>query len=135
LHLPVIANSYGALASGLVGGSMQIAAGAATGNVGGVVAGAMTASNFQGNMSQSNNYNASTSFLGGRRPYFLIEREVPCFSTMYPHDKGLPLNVAVNLSQISGFTIIDDIDLSGITGATENEIEELRQLLKEGVYF
>ena len=135
LHLPVIANSYGALASGLVGGSMQIAAGAATGNVGGVVAGAMTASNFQGNMSQSNNYNASTSFLGGRRPYFLIEREVPCFSTMYPHDKGLPLNVAVNLSQISGFTIIDDIDLTGITGATENEIEELRQLLKEGVYF
>ena len=135
LHLPVIANSYGALASGLVGGSMQIAAGAATGNVGGVVAGALTASNFQGNMSQSNNYNASTSFLGGRRPYLLIEREVPNFSTQYTHDKGLPCNVAVSLSRVSGFTIIDDIDLSGITGATENEIAELRQLLKEGVYF
>lgn len=135
LHLPVIANSYGALASGLVGGSMQIAAGAATGNIGGVVTGAMTASNFQGNMSQSNNYNASTSYLGGRRPYFLIEREVPCFSAQYRHDKGLPLNVSMTLSSLSGFTIIDDIDLSGITGATENEIEELRQLLKEGVYF
>lgn len=135
LHLPVIANSYGALASGLVGGSMQIAAGAATGNVGGAVAGALTAGNFQGNMSQSNNYNASTSFLGGRRPYLLIEREVPCFSTNYPHDKGLPLNVAVSLAQLRGFTIIDDIDLSGITGATDNELDELRNLLKEGVYF
>ena len=135
LHLPVIANSYGALASGLVGGSMQIAAGAATGNIGAVATGALTASNFQGNMSQSNNYNASTSFLGGRRPYLLIEREVPCFSTQYTHDKGLPLNVSVSLSSVHGFTVIEDIDLSGITGATENELAELRQLLKEGVYF
>ena len=135
LHLPVIANSYGALASGLVGGSMQIAAGAATGNIGAVATGALTASNFQGNMSQSNNYNASTSFLGGRRPYLLIEREVPCFSGLYNKDKGLPCNVAVSLANVHGFTVIEDIDLSGITGATENEIAELRQLLKEGVYF
>lgn len=135
LHLPVIANSYGALASGLVGGSMQIAAGAATGNIGAVATGALTAANFQGNMSQSNNYNASTSFLGGRRPYLLIEREVPCFSTMYTHDKGLPCNVAVSLASVHGFTIIEDIDLSGITCATENEISELQQLLREGVYF
>ena len=135
LHLPVIANSYGAVASGLVSGSMQMAAGSATGNVGGAIEGAMTAGNFQGKMSQSNNYNASTSFLGCRRPYFLIEREVPCFSENYPHEKGLPLNVSMSLGSVHGFTVIEDIDLSGITGATENELTELRQLLKEGVYF
>ena len=135
LHLPVIANSYGSLVSGLVSGSMMLAGGAATGNIAAGAASALTAANFQGNMAQSNNYNASTSFLGGRLPYLLIEREVPSFSTMYTHDKGLPLNVAVSLASVHGFTVIDDIDLSGITGATDNELDELRRLLSEGVYF
>lgn len=135
LHLPVIANSYGSIASGLVGGSMAIAAGAASGNMIGAAASAATALNVQPQMSQSNNYNASTSFLGCRTPYLLIERPVPCMSGKFAHDKGLPLNVALRLSGLRGFTVISDIDLSGITGATDNELDELRRLLSEGVYF
>lgn len=135
LHLPVIANSYGAIASGLVSGSMAIAAGASSGNMLGAATSAATALNVQPHMSQSNNYNASTSFLGGRKPYLLIERPVPSFSTGYRHDKGLPLNVSMPLSSVHGFTVIEDIDLSGITGATENELAELKELLREGVYF
>lgn len=135
LHLPVIANSYGSIASGLVGGSMAIAAGAASGNMIGAAASAATALNVQPQMSQSNNYNASTSFLGCRKPYLLIERPVPCMSGKFAHDKGLPLNVALRLSGLRGYTVISDIDLSGITGATDNELDELRRLLSEGVYF
>lgn len=133
IHLPVIAASYGALASGLVGGSMQIASSAASGNVGGVISGALTAGNFQPSVSQSNNYNSSTSFLGGRRPYLLIEREVPCFSTKYTHDKGLPANVAFIIGNVHGYTEIEDVDLSGLD-YTQEEIEELRGLLAGGVY-
>lgn len=135
LHLPVVADSYGSIASGLVGGSMAIAAGASSGNMLGAAASAATALNVQPKMSQSNNYNASTSYLGVRRPYLLIERPVPCMSGKYAHDKGLPVNVALRLSAVKGFTQISDIDLSGITGATDNELAELRQLLKDGVYF
>lgn len=133
IHLPVIAASYGALASGLVGGSMQMATSAATGNVGGSITGAMTAGNFQPSVSQSNNYNSSTSFLGGRRPYLLIEREVPCFSAKYTHDKGLPANVAFMIGNVHGYTEIEDVDLSGLD-YTHEEIEELRSLLAGGVY-
>ena len=135
LHMPVIANSYGALASGLVSGSMAIAAGAATGNVAGAMESAITAANFQGKTSSSNNYNSSSAYLGGRRPYLLLERPVPSFAGGYRHDKGLPLNVTMSLASVHGFTVIEDIDLSGITGCTDNELEELRRLLSEGVYF
>ena len=134
LHLPVVARSYGSLVSGIVSGSMSTTPNKSGYNVG-TDAGALSAYNFQGDMQQSNNYNCSTAFLGGRTPYLIIEREVPSFSTLYNKDKGLPLNVALPLSGVHGFTVIEDIDLSGITGATDNELDELRRLLSEGVYF
>lgn len=133
IHMPVIANSYGALASGLVSGSMAIAAGAATGNPGAALSGITAAMNAQPPLQTSNNFNSSTSFLGVRRPYLLLERPVPAFAAGYPHDAGLPLNVTMTISGIHGYTEIADIDLSGI-GATQDELDELRTILASGVY-
>lgn len=135
IHFPVIAQSYGSIASGLVGGSMAIAAASTPGAQVGAISSALQTANVQPKMSQSNNYNATTSYLGCRKPYLLIEYPVPSFSSLYNKDKGLPLNVATPLSGVKGFTIIEDIDLDGITGLTQGEVEELRGLLKEGVYF
>ena len=135
IHYPVIAQSYGSIASGLVGGSMAIAAGGASGAPVGAISSALQTANVQPKMSQSNNYNSTTSYLGERTPYLLIEYPVPSFSALYNKDKGLPLNVATSLASVTGFTVIEDIDLDGITGLTQGEVEELRGLLKEGVYF
>jgi hypothetical protein len=133
LHIPVTGINYASMVSGLVTGSMSLAANVAAGKPVGIAGSAMTALNMTPELAQSNNYNSSTAFLGVRRPYLLIERGVPCMSPKYIHDKGIPLNVTRQLSAVHGFTIIDDIDLSGI-GATDEEIQELKNLLAEGVY-
>ena len=134
LHMPVIAASYGALASGLVQGAGQLAGLTPQGTVVGAISGAVSGGQQQPQMAQSNNYNASTSYMGVRRPYLLIERMVPSFSRLYPHDKGLPCNVVHSLSEVHGFTQIEDIDLSGLPGASADEIRELKDMLAAGVY-
>lgn len=133
LHIPVTGINYASMVSGLVTGSMSLAANVAAGKPVGIAGSAMTALNMTPELAQSNNYNSSTAFLGVRRPYLLIERGVPCMSPKYIHDKGIPLNVTRQLSAVHGYTVIDDIDLSGI-GATDEEIQELKNLLSEGVY-
>lgn len=138
IHFPVLAQSYGALVSGLVSGSMALSSGAASGNAGQAAEGAISAMQsiqLQPQLQQSNNYNASTSFLGIRTPYLIIDRAVPSFAAYYNLDEGLPCNVTVPLSKISGYTEIANIDFAGSTFATREDLEELRQLLAEGVYF
>ena len=54
-------------------------------------------------------------------------------SASYPHSEGFPLNVSLPVSACSGYTEIEDIDLTGIN-ATQDEIDELRSILTSGVY-
>jgi len=83
---------------------------------------------------QSNGYNSTAALMGVRTPYLMIERAVPAFPGKYGHDKGYPSNITTNLGNVVGYTEIEDIDLSGIP-LTQGELEELRQLLADGVYF
>ena len=133
IHFPVLAQSYGAMAAGLVTGGMSLAAAGASGNVAGVATSALTAINFQPQGAQSNNYNCSTSFLGGRRPYMIIERVVPSFSAFYNVENGVPLNVVMNLGNVKGFTIIENPILK--LTCDEEEKAEIYDLLKSGVIF
>lgn len=133
LHIPVTGVNYSSMVSGMVSGSMSLVAGAASGNAVGAVGGALTLANMQPSVASSNNYNSSTAFLGVRRPYLMIERPVPSTSTKYAHSKGLPLNVAMPIGSVHGYTEIEDVDLSGLD-YTQEEIEELRGLLAGGVY-
>lgn len=133
LHLPVVAASYGAIISGIAKGSATMASAAATENIGDVVSGALTACNFQPKMSQSNDYNGSSAYLGGRRPYLLIEYTVQSFSSKYNIENGLPLNVACDLGSVSGFTVVENPHLSLTCDADEKE--EIESLLKSGVIF
>ena len=134
LHIPVTGLNYASMISGLVTGSMSLAGNVASGNLAGAAGSALSIANMRPDVAQSNNYNCSTSFLGCRRPYLVIERAIPCISGKYPHDQGIPLNVYVNLGSVSGYTEISAIDLTGIS-ATAQELDELETLLKEGVYF
>lgn len=135
IHLPVVAASYGAIVGGLVSGAMALSGAptAKSGNIGQVVNGALTADNFQPQMRQSNSYNAGSAFLGCRRPYLLIEREVPCFSERYAVEQGLPLNVSMSLGSVTGFTVVENPILN--LTCDDEEREEIYSLLKSGVIF
>ena len=134
MHIPITGINYANMVSGLVGAAVaaQGAQGASA-----VLGQAYSAANTilsGGNMIQSNGYNATAAMLGVRYPYLVIERPVPSYPSKYGHSKGFPSNIYAALSSITGYTIIDDIDLSGIP-LMEVELNELRTLLKEGVYF
>lgn len=134
VHVPITGINYANMVSGIVGAAMAVeGAKSPTAVLGQAYSAANTAVS-GGDMVQSNGYSSAASMMGVRYPYLLIERPVPSYAGVYAHDKGFPSNISTSLSLVSGFTVIEDIDLSGIP-LMEAEINELRALLKEGVYF
>ena len=135
MHFPITGVNYASMVSGLIG---AVTAPAATGsNVSSALGKAYSAANtvaMGGDVQQSNGYNSTAAILGVRTPFLMIERPVASYPAGYAHSKAYPSNIATLLSNVTGFTIIEDIDLSGIP-LTQTELEELRGLLKEGIYF
>ena len=134
MHFPITGVNYSNMVSGLVGAAISAAS---SEGASAVLGSALSAANTiaqGGNVQQSNGYNSTAALLGVRTPFLMIERSVPSVPAYYNHDKGYPSNITTMLSGVTGFTVIEDIDLSGIP-LTQSELEELRGLLKEGVYF
>ena len=134
MHIPITGINYSNMVSGLVGAAVAAQGGKTASSVlGSAYSAANTLAN-GGTMVQSNGYNSTAAMLGVRYPYLCIERPVPSIPARYARDKGYPTNITTALSGVTGFTTIEDIDLFGIP-LTQGELEELRGLLKEGVYF
>ena len=134
MHFPVTGVNYSNMVSGLVGAAVTMSTGK---NMIEGAKGALDAANTiaqGGNVQQSNGYNSTAAILGVRVPYLMIERAVPSIPSYFNHDKGYPSKITTPLSNVTGYTEIESIDLSGIP-LTQTEIEELRDLLKNGVYF
>ena len=132
VHLPITGVTYSNMVSGLIGAGAGAVHSAGTGNVAGVVTSALNASTLKGDMPASNSYTASGSFLGVRRPFLLIERSVSDFSKTYSKELGIPSNVSKKLDGVTGFTVIGDVHLDGIS-ATDTEKTEIERLLHDGV--
>ena len=134
MHIPITGINYANMVSGLVGAAVAAQGGKGASAVLGQAYSAANTMLSGGDMIQSNGYNSTAAMLGVRYPYLVIERPVPAYPSRYARDKGFPSNISTLLANISGFTVIEDIDLSGIP-LMEVELNELRTLLKEGVYF
>lgn len=132
IHLPITGVTYASMVSGLIGAGAGAVAGAASGNVGAVATSALAAANAHGDIAQSNSYSSSVAFLGCRRPFVLIERPVSNFSKTYSKELGIPSNISRKLGNVSGFSVIGDVHLDGIS-ATDAEKAEIERLLHEGV--
>lgn len=134
MHFPITGANYASMASGLVSAAISAAE---TGGGSAVLGAAYSAANSiaqGGEVQQSNGYNSTNALLGVRTPYLMIERPAPSYPASYKHDRGFPSNITVTLGNISGYTEIEKIDLSGIP-LTDQELTELRGLLADGVYF
>lgn len=134
VHLPITGTNYSNMITGLIGAASGVAAGghAASALMGGA-ASALNAVATRSGMQSSNSYNSSTSFLGIRTPYLLIERTVADFSASYDTEHGLPSNITAKFSSLSGFTTSSRVHLDGFTGATSAELDEISSLLAGGV--
>lgn len=135
VHIPITGLNYANMVSGIVSAVSPLlpSSKANVGTVDKLVNSANTIASAKPTMQQSNGYNATTSFLTVRTPYLLIERSVSNFSMKYDEENGIPSNITLDFSTLSGFTKATMLHLDGIAGATEDDLDEIAQLLSEGV--
>lgn len=125
-------------ASSVIGGVMA----GATGNIGGVASGVLggVSALTQYFNAGKNNYmytigsNGDTSSVGlYRSAHIKVTRTVSNEDSGYNHAFGRPLGENRTLKDMSGFTVCENVDLSGIS-ATEEEKNMIKGLLESGVY-
>lgn len=151
VRVPFGSNSYDAAVAAsiqLMGGAVGAIAGGALAGPAGIAAGEISASQIANSIqgctmaavvaSKSSNERsgvagASAGYLSIQYPYLL--RTVPRQSlpANYKQLEGYPSNIAGPLSLFSGFAAVETIDLNGLA-ATSEEINEIKQLLKGGVF-
>lgn len=71
--------------------------------------------------------------LGVRDAYLIIEYPNQSLAKNYKHFVGYPSNMYAKLSDLSGYTEVEQVIASGIWG-TDDELAELIEALKGGVY-
>lgn len=136
-QIPLTGTTYTGMVSTLIGlGNTAISV--AMDNPFGVMAGAKQAlqgaveSVGTGGVRQSGYFGSNAGALGIRKPYVIITHPVSYDAYLYNSQYGFPSNKTVLLGSLSGYTKVKDIHLSGIS-CTDDELEEIERLLKEGV--
>lgn len=131
VHIPITGVNYSNMVSGLVNSTTAIVS--ASKGVGGVaVSSALNTLSMKPEMQGNNSYNSTSSFIGIRYPYLLIEREVSNFSELYPNEYGLPLNVTKSISELTGYIEMDE-NIHIEINCMNEEREMLKELLTGGI--
>ena len=113
----------------------------ATGNVGGILSGAMSGANNMLSMYHTANLNYTTIVgnSGSKSEYALppqcyvkITTKIVKYPDNYTHTIGKPCYKTKKLSNCNGFTVCDNVDIN--VSATDTEKRMIKQLLETGVY-
>lgn len=81
---------------------------------------------------RSGSFSGNTGYLGIRRPFCIIERPRMCNPSDYGKYNGRPAMLTMSLGDCSGFTKVQQVQLTGIP-ATNPELDEIGAFLKGGV--
>ena len=84
-------------------------------------------------VSRSGSMNGSVGLLDDFTPYLILHRPKQSLAADFKSFKGYPSNITAILSSLSGYTEVEYIHLTGINGATDTELTEIENLLKNGV--
>ena len=135
VQLPISSGSYASILANTIG---LVAGGVATFATGGgaapllIGAAAQAATGTHAKVSASNTIGSNAGAMGIKKPYLILNRQNSYNASYYNDIQGYPSNVNVKLANCSGFTKIKECHLDGIP-ATDEEIEEIYTLLKQGV--
>ncbi len=133
VQIPLNAVSFG----NIVGAFAQAASVGLTTGLAGAAA-SLTGSAINGSMKPivetKGTINSNAGFCGVLQPYITITRPVPVEPESYQQTVGYPSFVSSRLADCQDLCVCDSIDLKGISGATESELQRIRQLCSEGVY-
>ena len=78
--------------------------------------------------------NANAGFCSVLYPYLNIIRPITAEAENFQEVEGYPSYIYGTLNSYAGLCICDDIDLSGLNGATDEEMDEIRSICKSGIY-
>lgn len=126
-------NGIKSILSGVAG----IATGTAIGGAAGMVAAGASAANSVASSKfvtqRSGGLDGAPGLMDDFIPYLIIHRPIQSLAQDYKKEKGYTSNIHAKLNSLSGYTEVQYIHLEGIDGATDTELKEIENLLKEGV--
>lgn len=140
--VPITSSNRAQVEVGYITGGLQavtnIAMGAMTGNIAGIVSGITGAVDTATNMYHSQTSGTPTpcnSRFDSQKAYVIIDRpDVPSVPSGFEHQNGRICNKTMTISNLSGYVELDNtVDLSGIQ-CFENERVELLSILSSGFY-
>ena len=144
MFLPLSAGNWARMLTpifGMIGGVTSLATGIG-GVMGGApllastataVRGAESIGNLEGNsVSRSGSISGNAGIMGDYQPFIVVTRPINDKPTTYDSNIGQTYNKSAQLGTLSGFTIVDEAHVEGLS-ATETEKNEIESLLKEGV--
>ena len=136
VQMPITSGNYLSTVSSLLGVVVSAGTAALTGGALAPVAieaaTSAVAGGAKASVAMSGSLGSNAGAMGIRKPYLIIKRVESADANGYNEFYGSPTNKRVNLSQLTGYVRVKDINLSG-TNATEDEQNEIVTLLKEGV--
>lgn len=108
----------------------------ATGGVMGAVDASITAASSVAaskiSTQRSGDISGSISLMDDFIPYLIIHRPKQSLAKDYNKFKGYPSNITRQLSTLKGYTEVEHVNLS-VPGATDAELDEIKNLLQSGV--
>lgn len=132
IQIPLSAANYGSMVGSLINACTQGISNPAAGFAG--IASDAIAGGLRPNISSKGNIVANSGFCSVLYPYVRITRPITAEPDSYQEVMGYPSYINTSLGQCEDLCICDEIDLKGITGATEEELNRIRQMCKDGVY-
>lgn len=132
IQIPLSRVDYGSMVGSLINACTQGITNPVAGFAG-VVTDAI-GGGFRPNVTSKGNIVANSGYCSVLYPYVRITRPITAEPDSYQEVMGYPSYINTTLGECSDLCICEDIDLTGIAGATENELNKIRQLCKDGVY-
>ena len=132
IQIPLSAVNYGSMVGSLINACTQGITNPVAGFTG-IMTDAVSGG-LRPNVSSKGNIVANSGFCSVLYPYVRITRPITAEPESYQEVMGLPSYINTKLGQCEGLCVCDDIDLRSISGATENELNKIRQMCKDGVY-
>lgn len=135
--IEISSKNYSQFYSTVIGGIGKMSLGAMTGGASTALGiGAQSAINTMASkptIERSAGASGTAGILGERIPKVIIERPIQSYPSNFNQYEGLPSNITATIGSLRGFTKFEKVEMKGLK-CSQNDIDEIETLLKEGIY-
>lgn len=133
IDIPITASNRAQVEAGYIRSALGALGSLASGNLLGVAANGFGAVTAQNSFTTKGSPSPSCDGFDEQKAFIIIDYPVYQEPTNFGHEYGYPCNLSLTLGNLSGFTQLQNVDVTGLA-ITENEREELKRLLESGIY-